>query len=313
MMQDNLPFGVKVAGKWHDILPELGISAKYLTGKHGPCPLCATGTNRFRFDNNDGWGTFYCNKCGSGDGIKLVMLKHRVGFKEAIEMIKPLLSTAKILPFKPKQTGHYQKQAMQGVWKLSKTITMMDPAGFYLNRRCGLLEYPSCLRYIEKLKYFDNPIRFFPTMVARVTDKDGISVNVHRTYLSTEKGAKAPVDDPKRVMSGPLPKGSAIRLYPIGDTLGISEGIESAISAHKLFGIPVWAAVNSTGLTNWIPPPEVKKVVIFGDNDESFAGHYAAYSLAFRIKNLEQLEVEVRIPQSTGWDWNKVHTEKLGI
>jgi putative DNA primase/helicase len=64
--------------RWWLILPALGIDPKYLTGKHGPCPMCG-GKDRFRFDDKEGRGTFYCNKCGglnqcggAGDGVQFV-------------------------------------------------------------------------------------------------------------------------------------------------------------------------------------------------------------------------------------------------
>lgn len=311
-MRNDQPFGAKVIGRWKDILPALGIEPKYLTGKHTSCPLCG-GKDRFRFDNRDGWGTFYCTHCKSGDGVRLVMLKHRVDFKAAIEMIEPLLKTAQILPFKKSKTDAQKKLAMEGVWKHSRSITLSDPAGKYLNYRTGITEFPSCLRFVEELRYIDDPHkphRLFPGMIARVTDLAGNSVNIHRTYLSVD-GEKANVAEPKRIMEGSLPKGSAIRLYSEAEEIGVAEGIESAISASQLFGIPVWATVNSTGLTNWVPPLDVKKVWIFGDNDESYGGQAASYSLAFRIKNLIKINVNVRIPKATGWDWADVHKEKI--
>ncbi|MCN6667948.1 DNA primase, partial [Escherichia coli] len=30
------------------------------------------GSDRFRFDDREGRGTWYCNQCGAGDGLKLV-------------------------------------------------------------------------------------------------------------------------------------------------------------------------------------------------------------------------------------------------
>ena len=49
----------KARGRWPYILESLDICASYLKDKHGPCPVCG-GKDRFRFDNKDGLGTFYC-------------------------------------------------------------------------------------------------------------------------------------------------------------------------------------------------------------------------------------------------------------
>lgn len=60
-------------GRWHSILPALGVSRKYLSPHHGPCPICCTGRNRYRFDDLNGHGTYFCNQCEPryGDGFDL--------------------------------------------------------------------------------------------------------------------------------------------------------------------------------------------------------------------------------------------------
>ena len=39
--------------------------------RHQACPVCG-GSDRFRFDDKEGRGTWFCNQCGAGDGLKLV-------------------------------------------------------------------------------------------------------------------------------------------------------------------------------------------------------------------------------------------------
>jgi putative DNA primase/helicase len=109
------------------------------------------------------------------------------------------------------------------------------------------------------------------------------------------------------VMAGGLPDGCAVRLMRHDDTLGIAEGIETALSATEVFGVPVWAALNANRLEAWEPPAGVRRVVIFGDNDENFVGQSAAYNLAARLRRgrYATIEtVEVQIPDRAGWDWN---------
>ena len=70
-------------GQWPSILGALaGLSADQLTDKHQPCPLCA-GTDRYRFDDQDGNGSWFCNKCGgknhtggAGNGMDMLMRKN---------------------------------------------------------------------------------------------------------------------------------------------------------------------------------------------------------------------------------------------
>lgn len=58
-------------GRWLGILVALGVDAAHLTGKHVACPVCG-GTDRFRFDDKAGRGTFFCSHCGAGDGFTLL-------------------------------------------------------------------------------------------------------------------------------------------------------------------------------------------------------------------------------------------------
>jgi putative DNA primase/helicase len=138
-------------------------------------------------------------------------------------------------------------------------------------------------------------------MVAEVSAPDGSMVSVHRTYLTME-GAKAAVEEPRRLTPGPLGKGYAIRLgSPVGASLGIAEGIETALSASALYGLPVWAAVNAAGLMQWEPPPGVASVAVFGDNDPKFGGQSAAYALAHRLA-VRGLTVTVHVPDQGDWN-----------
>lgn len=99
---------------------------------------------------------------------------------------------------------------------------------------------------------------------------------------------------------GALVDGGAVRLARHGDTLGIAEGIETALAASILFGVPCWAALNANRLAVWEPPAEVRKVVIFADNDANFVGQTAAFDLAAR---LDHLVVDIETPLDGGTDW----------
>ena len=69
-MGDRIDVRTAAQGRWRDILQSLGMDERSLSGKHGPCPMCG-GKDRFRFDDKDGRGTYFCSGCGAGDGVKL--------------------------------------------------------------------------------------------------------------------------------------------------------------------------------------------------------------------------------------------------
>ena len=54
-------------GSWPQLLMELGgLSPDQLTNTHQPCPAWC-GTDRYRWDRDDGPGGWFCNQCGGKD------------------------------------------------------------------------------------------------------------------------------------------------------------------------------------------------------------------------------------------------------
>jgi hypothetical protein len=74
--------------RWPEILRQLNIAVPSTPKQHGPCPACG-GTDRFRFDDEEGKGTWFCNQCSpkAGDGFALVQNVKRVTFPEAVQMV----------------------------------------------------------------------------------------------------------------------------------------------------------------------------------------------------------------------------------
>ena len=73
-------------GRWLDIFNACGMGVVGIRNKHEGCPICGDGVKRFRIDDIRGDGTFICNHCGAGDGLKLVHL-YMNDFKRAIEFV----------------------------------------------------------------------------------------------------------------------------------------------------------------------------------------------------------------------------------
>jgi putative DNA primase/helicase len=305
----KLPLRDRARGRWKGILPALGVPMKFMNGKHQACPMCG-GKDRARFDNKDGDGTYFCTNCGAGDGIKLVMEVNGCDFKEAAKKIEAIIDSVKPVAPKPGMSDQAKREAMNKLWQSSKRVEAGDPVALWLENRVGpMREFPRCLRYSPETKYIgEDGISNHPAMIALVTAPDGNATILHRTYL-TKDGRKADIKSVRRMMPGEIEDGSAVRLCPATETLGVAEGIETAIAAAKIFRIPVWSVINSSLMAKWIVPEGVKEVVIFGDNDPGYAGQAAAYTLAKRLAVNKELSVKVEIPEIVGWDWNNVLDE----
>jgi putative DNA primase/helicase len=141
----------------------------------------------------------------------------------------------------------------------------------------------------------------YAALVADVCDVAGELVTCHVTYL--HKGQKLATNEPRKLLS-PLTgrEGSAVRLMPQTDVLGIAEGIETALSAALIDGAPVWAALNTSFLARFEPPPGVTRLLVYADRDE--AGLLAALRLMERLQG--RIQIELRIPSAPAKDWNDV-------
>lgn len=305
-------------GRWPNILPSLGVAREFLSSKHGPCPICA-GIDRFRFDNKGGRGTWFCSHCGSGSGVDLVMRLHGVEFLEAKRMIEPLIGAASFEA--PRVQRGVDPAKHLEAWQRANRLIGSDPASLYLrNRGITFDQAPASLRWIGNARYYREVGAFteHPAMIAVFVSPDRATTILHRTYL-TEDGHKAELGcdekgvawTAKKLARGNVPKGGAVRLAASAETMGIAEGIETALAASILAGIPVWAAVTADLLMAWQPPENVKHVLIFADNDQSYAGQYKGFGLAYRLRTMG-LNVEVRMPPEQGDDWNDVLMSERG-
>ena len=283
-------------GKWRGILLHVGLDKSFLTGRHGPCPMCG-GTDRFRWDDKEGSGSFFCSQCGAGKGFDFLKRLKGWDFKTAAREVDSLLGVVATEPPKPKISEQHRRHTLNCLWRAAERLSGSDPVSDYLKSRkalYGALElkfHPSCP------KPFGGGSG--EAMLARVTSPDGSPASIHRTFLEKGEGGRI-----KALMPGDMPDGASVRLFPPKDNkLGIAEGIETAICASQIFDIPVWSAINATNLVKWTPPEGVNEIWVFGDNDATFTGQQAAYTLAKRLVLKHKLSVHVRIPEGVGQDW----------
>lgn len=293
-------------GKWRGILLHLGLPAAALQDKHGACPLCG-GEDRFRFDNKEGRGTYICNACGAGDGMKLAQAFTGKPFSDVAAQIDAILGNVKVdAPPRPPMSDEDRSQSLRRAWVDSHPMREGDLADTYLRSR-GLGEriYPKSLRFAASMRDGDGGVR--PAMLALVGVHGEKPVNLHRTFLRPDGAGKAEMQAPRKMMPGEIPDGACVALtdWHGQGALGIAEGIETAMSASRLFDMPVWAALNATMLAKWWPPEGCDDVAIFADHDAKFGGQAAAYRLAHRLA-VKGVAVTVHVPDQIGADWNDV-------
>lgn len=306
------PVSVAAKGKWVSILTNEnigGIKKSYLDGKHHPCPATGEGEDRFRFSDKNGTGSFFC-ACsnGKGDGFDLLKCCKGMEFAEAAAEIEKVVGTIEAVS-KPTRT----EASILGDLKAIKRTLQPERnvvEKYLRNRGIDFSAIPSSLRqgYLSYALKSSGVYDKMHAMVSLVKDPAGKVVTFHITYL-TPDGIKADIKRAK-VMATPAGevRGAAVRLAdPVDGVMAVGEGIESSASAMQLFRIPTWATLSTTGMQNWKWPPGLKKLIVFADNDKNFAGHAAAYTLAFHASTAKEHPeaVEVWMPLGAD-DWSDV-------
>ena len=247
------------------------------------------------------------------------------GFKFDNNVVKPA--------FKPVSQEERQKRknealaAQQKEWALnavrikkilseSKAIQDLSayPVLSYLGRRginLSLDDLPKAIGFHPNLKsYEDSKLEgVFPTMIGKLSDENGQTVTLNRTFLTAD-GVKAPTEKNKKFCS---PKseisGSSIKMYePKNGILAVAEGIETALAVRSATGYPVWATCTANNLAKLEIAGGVHTLVIFADKDVSGAGKKAALKLRSRMEK-QGIRVAVFFPPSEipegekGIDW----------
>jgi putative DNA primase/helicase len=298
--------------RWPSILMQLGLlSGPALKGMDSPCPVCG-GRDRFRFSDR-GYGRWFCRGCGyGGDGVRLVMAIKGVDFLEAARLVESVVGKA------PQSTAHGNgagkpKDTLKS-WRNASPFTRGSAADFYLRSRAIELTSNEALSLRSHASLWHWPSQAsWSAMVALAQRADRTEITVHQTFL-TPDGRKAPLGDKVRLFpAGVAPEGGGI-WFGEADTARefiVAEGLESLLSALRIFGVSAGcAALSAGGIRRLILPPQARRVRIFADHDQEGQGLAAARE-AWRRWRGEGREVSVSIAEQVGWDANDVLMNRL--
>ncbi len=292
-MKMNVTETVKQAcGHWPRILPALGV--KVIKNRHQACPVCG-GSDRFRFDDKEGRGTWYCNQCGAGDGLKLVEKVFGVKPSEAAQKVNAV--TGNLPPVAPEVIAAAEAEtdtdriaaAALAVRLMEKTRPATGNA--YLTRK----GFPAleCLTLTALHKTGGVTFRAGDVVVP-LHDGTGALVNLQLINA----------DGLKRTLKGGAVKGACHIIEgqkQAGKRLWIAEGYATALTVHHLTGETVMVAMSSVNLLSLASLARQKhpacQIVLAADRDLNGDGQTKAEAAAEACKGV------VALPPVFG-DWN---------
>ncbi|WP_393948574.1 primase-helicase zinc-binding domain-containing protein [Kluyvera intermedia] len=298
-MNMNVTETVKLAcGHWSHILPALGL--KVIKNRHQACPVCG-GSDRFRFDDKEGRGTWFCNQCGAGDGLKLIEKVFGVSASEAAGKVNAV--TGNLSPVAPEViaateagTEADRKAAAALAAKLMEKSRPTTGNAYLTRKGFPALE---CLTLTATHKTGGVTYRAGDVVVP-LYDDTGALVNLQ---LINSDGLK-------RTLKGGQVKGACHIIEgkkQAGKRLWIAEGYATALTVHHLTGETVMVALSSVNLLSLASLARQKhpacQIVLAADRDLSGDGQTKAAAAA------EACEGIVALPSVFG-DWNDAFMQR---
>ncbi|HHR4396194.1 TPA: primase-helicase zinc-binding domain-containing protein [Salmonella enterica] len=292
-MKMNVTETVKQAcGHWPRILPALGV--KVIKNRHQSCPVCG-GSDRFRFDDKEGRGTWFCNQCGAGDGLKLVEKVFGVTPSEAAGKVNAV--TGNLSPVAPEVIAVAEaetvadRKAAAGLAAKLMEKTRPATSNAYLTRKgFHALE---CLTLTAIHKTGGVMFRAGDVVVP-LYDDTGALVNLQLINA----------DGLKRTLKGGQVKEACHVIEgkkQAGKRLWIAEGYATALTVHHLTSETVMVALSSVNLLSLASLARQKspacQIVLAADRDLNCDGQSKAAVAA------DACEGVVALPPVFG-DWN---------
>ncbi len=277
------------------------------------CP--AHGEKSPSFHCEDQKGRYHCFGCGiSGDIFGFLMEVDGLSFPRAVEACAQMAGIP--MPGAREETAaekekrrrrsaelERKKQAdiaraaresegklatAAGIWKSTLPLAGSLAEVYLRSRGLTIGDEPN-LRFHPSLPY-PNAGKH-PALVARVQRADGAGCGVWRIFLAPDGRGKADVENAKLGLGNV--RGGAVRLGGEGATIGIAEGVETAMAAREMDRRhPIWAGLSTSGMQSFDPPAFVRRVLVYPDGDsprwkdgevKGAPGLHAATTLRFRL------------------------------
>lgn len=258
----------KANGQWQGILSAVGADLPVNT--HTACPGCG-GKDRFRFDDQDGNGTFICNRCGAGDGLALVQRVLGVGVTEAAKEVAGIIgidARSDHLPAREQIPVNGQQESHRAAQQQKESRDATERLKLFTARYSSLL---SQVQQGESVYLAGKGLTGF--MLPLLPDGSILVPLMNATGTITGAQMIKP-DGGKRLLTDSTKKGS---YYPVNapecvSEVIIAEGLATALTCHLIRPDALTVAAIDAG--NLIHIAEVMRtkypesqIIIAGDND----------------------------------------------
>lgn len=266
---------------------------------------------------NDDKGTYYCHGCGaSGDAITFLTAREKMTFRQAVETLSgdtfPVISEEERAR---RKAENERKQAeriaiARHIWSIA-VPAKGTPAEVYARSRGITMPLPPTVRFAMTPRWRNQDTgevgRDHPAMVCAIQNAEGALAGVQCIFLEDGGRRKYSRQRPdgtkaKAKLTFGLLVGGALRLGPANTHIVCCEGPEDGLTlAQEMPDRSVWVSCGTAALSKMQFPPEVRSLILAGDNNE--AGREAV-ATAHQLYAGIGLSVQEVFPDAPFKDWN---------
>lgn len=296
-------------GQWDKIFEHYKVPITIGNRHHrGPCPICKK-KGKFRLYKD--WimtGSYVC-VCGAGSGIKLLMNLSQKSFETIASELYKLLNVDEKTTIK--KIRRDEIKVLEPLIKFNRMLPLKGTLGetYLKSRGIDILPFKN-VRYSESQKF--DKYNSYSAMYGMMTTSDHQPVYGHATFLVGSTKLKH--DNAKKMykLKDSYDDCLAVKMFNYDKTLGISEGIETALSSAQMYDLPVWSTLNSNYMKKFVAPKGVEHLIVFADNDANGTGLEAAFTCG--RKNIlmpnDIKYVDIMWPRERG-DFNDILTNDI--
>jgi phage/plasmid primase-like uncharacterized protein len=289
-------------GAWRQTLE--GYGCRLPSGRHhGPCPVCG-GKDRFRFDDKDGRGTWFCSQCDPQSGGGLLLLSRFLG-KPTTEVANELLGNTPERSRAPayrsfvsddqiRKANH--EQARKGAEALLAS-SELRPHSYMSDRGLDGLWLVNGEPIMGRDRAIIQPGELLLVPSYKAEGDGSMLVNIQKIKATKEKR--------------PIYGGDMAAVYHKLDghqrLIAIAEGYATGVTVNQVTGATTYCAFNTGNLAavaSWVAGQHPSApVVLFADHDELDPVHQWRPGEKFAKDAAAPIRATVALPPKLG-DWD---------
>lgn len=287
----------KFLGQWATVLSNYG--CKLPSGrKHGPCPVCG-GKDRFRFDDKNGRGTWYCGQCEPSSGGGLMLLSRYIG-KTIMETAKELVGDDQFKTIAPKRVHIVDHDAARevGIAQAKKGAALLMSKAI-----TAAHDYMSG-KGLRGEWLVNGEAMYGKAGVIPAGDLLLVPVYKNDELVNMQKITKA---GDKRPLFGGDMQGVHHIIDGKTKSIAVVEGYATGVTANHLTKFKTYVAFNTGNLEAAVR--QAKKdhpdatIILFGDHDEVDPKHNRRPGEYYANKAADPFAAKVALPPELG-DWD---------